>query len=186
MIRFTGQQLKQHRKERELLRIGDRVAVIGPLNRIVVATVKEVMPERITVALTKDSNLEYRIADGGELSDFPVSKLRGPATHKELEALKRSILPKKKGWTVERIASAQARTFRQTGWLQVISENLGHRTDEPGMHVDHGNYANQLRYHDSDGMLRADYCIFEKPELNGNRLRNGIVTGAGTSSRDTS
>ena len=95
MIHFTRQQLKQQRKQRERLKIGDRVAIIGPLDRVLVATVKKIMPERVTVALTKDSNFDYRIADGGELSDFPVTKLRGLAMQEELELLKKPVLPTK-------------------------------------------------------------------------------------------
>lgn len=121
-----------------------------------------VMREQVTVALAKDWNLSYRIADGGELSEFPVTRLRGRATQKELEALQEPILPKKTPWTVERVARAQACTFQQSIWPQAISENLRHRTDEPGMHVDLGSYANQLRYHDSDGILRGRLLYFRK------------------------
>jgi GNAT superfamily N-acetyltransferase len=106
--------------------------------------------------------VEYQIKDGREVGEYPASRLRGPATQKELEALQGPILPKKTRWTVEPIATAQARTFRQSGWPKVISENRHHRIDEPGMHVDRGNYANQLRYHDSDGILRGRLLHFRK------------------------
>lgn len=154
-------------RQRALLRVGDRVAVVGPLGRIIVATVQSVLTDRVAVALSPQFVVEYRIKDGVEIGKFPVTRLRDPATRKEFDALEHPVVPKKTRWTPERIARAQARAFRQFGWPQVMAENVRHRKDEPGMHVDQGNYARQLRYHDSDGILRGRLLHFQAGEAGG-------------------
>jgi GNAT superfamily N-acetyltransferase len=162
MVAFTKKHRDEQRRERERLKVGYRVAIVGPHDQIAVGYVKQVTPERVAVAIAEQWVMEYRINDGRELSEVPLSRLRGLATPKELGVSQKSIAPRKAQWTTERVLEGQARTFRQRVWPQVIRDNVRHLNDEPGMHVDKGRYANQLRYHDSEGILRGRLLHFRK------------------------
>lgn len=145
------------------MKVGDRVAVVGRHDQVQVGDVRKVVQQRVTVAITEQWVTEYRINDERELSEFPLTRLRGLATTKELKVSKESITPRKARWILERVAEGQARTFQQRVWPQVIRDNHRHRKDEPGMHVDNGNYANQLRHHDSNGIRKSSkgepWCV---------------------------
>src|SRR5436190_12685095 len=54
-------------------------------------------------------------------------------------------------WTPERIISAQA----QSAWHWELRANRFFLTDEPGVHLDKGVWVDQLRYHDTGGVLRG-------------------------------
>ena len=60
----------------------------------------------------------------------------------------------------ERIARGQLRVL----WPQVVRENHLHLRDGPGIHLDEGTYANQLRYHDSGGVLRGILVLYHEAE----------------------
>ena len=60
----------------------------------------------------------------------------------------------------ERIAKGQLRVL----WPQVMRENRRHLKDEPGIHLDEGIYANQLRYHDSEGVLRGILVLYHEAD----------------------
>jgi GNAT superfamily N-acetyltransferase len=164
MLASTKKQRDEKRKEREHLKVGDRVAIVGPRDHLHVGDVEKVTPQRVTVAITDQWTIEYGIKDGRELSEFPLSRLRGLATPEEFEVSQKSIPPRKARWKMERVLEEQARTFRQCIWPQVIRDNGHRRKDEPGMHVDTGNYTNQLRYHDSEGILRGTLLHFRKAD----------------------
>jgi preprotein translocase subunit YajC len=85
MVAFTKKQKDKQKKERERLKAGDRVAIVGPRDHLHVGDVRKVTPQRVTVAITDQWSMEYRIWDGRELSEFPLSRLRGLATPKELK-----------------------------------------------------------------------------------------------------
>jgi hypothetical protein len=53
--------------------------------------------------------------------------------------------------TLDEFTAAQARA----GWKYEARVNSRHRKDKPGFHVDEGIYVDQLRYHDSNGVLRG-------------------------------
>lgn len=94
MVAFTKKQRDEQRKEWERLKVGDRVAIVGPLDQVAVGDVKKVTPKRVTVAITEQWAMEYGIRGGRELSEFPLSRLRGLATPKELKVSKKSIAPR--------------------------------------------------------------------------------------------
>jgi GNAT superfamily N-acetyltransferase len=54
-------------------------------------------------------------------------------------------------WTPERIIRAQARS----AWQEELRANRVHFKDESGVHLDKGGWGDQLRYHDSEGVLRG-------------------------------
>jgi hypothetical protein len=74
------------KKERARLKVGDRVAVVGRRypDRVHIATVNKVTPQSVIVALTECWTPGYRIKDGCELSEFPLTRLCGLAMPKEL------------------------------------------------------------------------------------------------------
>jgi len=45
-----------------------------------------------------------------------------------------------------------------------MRENRRHLKDEPGIHLDEGIYANQLRYHDSEGVLRGILVLYHEAD----------------------
>jgi hypothetical protein len=94
VVAFTKKQRDEQRKEWERLKVGDRVAIVGPLDQVAVGDVKKVTPKRVTVAITEQWAMEYGIRGGRELSEFPLSRLRGLATPKELKVSKKSIAPR--------------------------------------------------------------------------------------------
>ena len=53
--------------------------------------------------------------------------------------------------TLDEFTAAQARTL----WKVERRINRKHLKDVPGFHVDEGVYVDQLRYHDSNGVLRG-------------------------------
>jgi hypothetical protein len=53
--------------------------------------------------------------------------------------------------TLDEFTAAQART----AWKYETRVNRRHQLDKPGFHVDEGVYVDQLRYHESDGVLRG-------------------------------
>jgi GNAT superfamily N-acetyltransferase len=162
MIPFTEQQREEHRKQRARLKVGDRVALVGQRNRVQTGTVKKVTPQRVSVAFAEHWITEYWIEDGRELVEFPSNWLRGLATPEELEALERPIAPKKNQGTLEALAMYLTREQLRVLWPQAMGENRLHLQDEPGIHLDEGNYANQLRYHDSKGVLRGRLLAFHE------------------------
>lgn len=69
-------------------------------------------------------------------------------------------------WTPERLAREQARTL----WPQVLRENRGRINEEPGIRVRKRNWADQLCYYDSGGILRGVLVLFREPENPGKQM----------------
>lgn len=60
----------------------------------------------------------------------------------------------------ERTAIGQLRIL----WPRIMRENRRHLIDEPGIHLDQGTFANQLRYHDSEGDLSGTLVLYHEAE----------------------
>jgi len=61
---------------------------------------------------------------------------------------------------VENMIKEQSRTK----WKEELKDNARHLKDQPGVHLDEGIYVNQLRFHDSEGILRGILRLHHQPE----------------------
>lgn len=73
---------------------------------------------------------------------------------------KSSTVPPRVATLAEEIARGQLRVL----WPQVMRETARHLKDEPGFHLDEGTYAKQLRFHDSEGVLRGILVRYHEAE----------------------
>jgi len=60
--------------------------------------------------------------------------------------------------TLDEFTVAQARTV----WRYERRANCPRLKDKPGLHMDEGVYVDQLRYHDSDGVLRGILRLYRE------------------------
>jgi GNAT superfamily N-acetyltransferase len=56
-----------------------------------------------------------------------------------------------------------AREHLRVQWPWELKANHRHRKDQPGIHIDEGIYVNQLRFHDSEGILRGILRLHHEP-----------------------
>ena len=83
--------VQEHREQRKALRVGDKVAILDRYERLSIRTIDKVTAKQITIGWNV-----YRIEEGAPLGEFRSTRLRGPATAAELDALKNEIAEDKR------------------------------------------------------------------------------------------
>ena len=83
MINFTEPEKQQQREQRERIKVGDQVAVLGPRDRVLIQKVTKVTAKCITIG-----SAVYHTRDGRCIGqDNARYRVRGFPTQEELDAL---------------------------------------------------------------------------------------------------